>query len=86
MARLKMSAIGLSITFGPCFSSSPGYSSLLLALVMLRWFTACSTADAVIGYYRGRGSPVNAVMPCFTSPWNCSLKKSDTCFPYSSWC
>ena len=80
MARLKKSAIGLAITFDPCFGSSPGNSSLALALLWLGRFVACSTSDSVIGYFRGRGSPVNSEILCFTSPWNCSLKKSDTCF------
>ena len=85
MARLKMFAIGLAITLDPYFSSSPGNSSLPLARLLLSRFMACCTSDSVIGSFRGRGSPVNVEIPCFTSPWNCSVKTSDTCLPYSSW-
>ena len=70
MARLKIYAIGLAITFDPCFSSSPGNPSLPLALLLLRRFITCSTFVSLIGYFRGRGSPVNAEIPCFTSHWN----------------
>ena len=55
-----MCAIGLACIFYPCFSSSPGNSSLSLAMLLLTRFIVCSSSDYMFD------SPANAANPYFT--------------------
>ena len=46
--KIENVCIGLAIIFELCFLSWPGNSSLLLALLLLRWFIDCSTSESVL--------------------------------------
>ena len=55
--KIENVCIGLAIIFELCFRSWPGNSSLLIALLLLRWFIDCSTSESVITqiFQRARG-------------------------------